>query len=104
VVIRDIDTVARMNIAAVLEARHMKPAELARLLRKSHSWLSRVLNPPLKVAERRSLRLADVERIARILGLLPHELLAPGIHPYTERRHQERRRLNRRSGEDRRTA
>jgi hypothetical protein len=90
-VLLDIETLLRMNIQELLKARRMKPAELARMLRRTNPWLSRIMNPPENKRERRSMRLPDIERVARVFGLAPHELLTPGIHRFTERRHVERR-------------
>jgi hypothetical protein len=64
---------------------------------KTQAWLSRILNPPNNPKEQRGMRLPDVERVAKVFGLAPHELLTPGIGRYTERR-----RADRRSGVERR--
>lgn len=105
--VTQIELILKHNIETLLEVRGMKKADLVRMLpskssatgRRTQAYISRILNPPPgNPTEQRSMRLPDVERVAKVFGLAPHELLNPGISRYTERRSG----VDRRSNTDRR--
>ena len=92
-----VEFVLTQNIKALLHERRIPAKDLAFAVGHSQAWLSKVLRGE------RQLRTQDLDPIAEFFGLLPYELLSPGISTLTERRSGvERRRHERRSGFDRR--
>lgn len=85
------------NIRSLLDKRRIPDKELAFATGHSQPWLSKILKGE------RNLRVEDLDGIAEFFGLTVYELLSPGISTLTERRSGiERRKGDRRSGEDRR--
>jgi hypothetical protein len=82
----------RLNIDALLRARHQTRHDLAQWCRNTDGWLSKILGK-----DARNLPLKYLDRMADFFGLAPYQLFQPGISPLTERRHSDRR-----SGRDRR--
>jgi transcriptional regulator with XRE-family HTH domain len=87
----------RRNLLELMEFRRMKQAQLAELLGKSQSWVSRRLSGKSWDAGGSRFQFEDLDALARIFGLSPAELLEPGYGSWDRRAGDERR-----SGTDRR--
>jgi len=85
------DRLLAENIRTLLSGRGYDAKELAVWCRKSPAWISKVLSGE------RSVPLKEVGRIADFFGLTASQLLSHGISPLTERRRRQRR-----DGQDRR--
>ena len=85
--------VMKANVDAVLKARGITREDLSKYCRREVSWASKILNDP-----ERWFPMPYWDRISDFLGLLPYQLLQPGISAVTERR----KTSDRRSGRDRR--
>lgn len=85
----------KQNVAALLKGRRVAQRDLAQWCRRSESWMSKSLdlNSP------RVIPLKYWDKIADFFGIATYQLLQPGISAVTERRKSQRR-----SGEDRRVA
>lgn len=79
------------NIRALLAARGEDAKALAVFCGHRPAWLSKILSGE------RGISLPDLDKVADFFGLTASQLLQHGISPLTERR-----RANRRSGQDRR--
>lgn len=79
------------NIRALLAARGVDAKGLAFAVGHSQAWISKILNGDRKMS------IADMDRIADFFGLTASQLIQHGISPLTERRRTERR-----SGDERR--
>lgn len=80
------------NVDALLRARGQTRHDLAQWCRRTDAWLSKILGK-----DDRNLPLKYLDRIADFFGISAFQLFQPGISPLTERR-----RLERRTGRDRR--
>lgn len=79
------------NIRALLAGRGVDDRALALYCGHKPAWLSKILSGE------RGIQLSDLDKVADFFGLTVSQLLCHGISPLTERR-----RVNRRSGDDRR--
>jgi hypothetical protein len=82
----------KQNIEALLSARRQSKHDLAKWCHRSDAWLSKILGK-----DNRNLPLEYLDRIADFFGIATYQLFQPGISPLLERRKMERR-----SGKDRR--
>jgi hypothetical protein len=82
----------RRNLLELMAFRRMKQAELADLLGKTQSWVSKRLSE-----HGNRFQFEDLDALATIFGLSPWELLQPAYGKWDRRSGQERR-----SGGDRR--
>lgn len=102
-----VEEILRHNLRGLMELRGVSQAALVRMVgggrthHRSDAWLSRILRPSPNPAERRSMRLPDLERVAKALGVSAHELLTPGLTHASDRRQHQRRSHERRQ-QDRR--
>lgn len=83
--------ILRENIRAMLAARNESQTSLAAYCRHNKSWINKFLN------EGRGVQVEDLDLIAAFFGLDPYQLFQPGIARVTERR-----KADRRSGQERR--
>lgn len=79
------------NIRTLIAARGVDAGDVAMATGHGSSWISKVLNGD------RGMRVVDVGKVAAYFGLTIAELFSPGISAVTERR-----RVSRRSGNERR--
>jgi hypothetical protein len=84
------------NIRALMAARRVEGSTLSLWCGHKPPWLSKILQGE------RGMSFEDLDCVADFFGLLPSQLLSPGISSLTERRRFERRRGERRGGRDRR--
>lgn len=84
------------NIRSLLAARGVDAAALAFAVGHSQAWISKILSGD------RFMKLADMDAIADFFGLTVSQLLQHGIAPLTERRRRDRRCGQDRRGKDRR--
>jgi transcriptional regulator with XRE-family HTH domain len=87
----------RKNLVELMEFRRMTQADLAELLGKSQSWVSRRLSGKAWEEGGSRFQFEDLDTLARIFGLSPAELLHPGYGKWDRRTGHERR-----AGPDRR--
>lgn len=88
----------KQNIDTLLRARGQSQHDLAVWCRRTDAWLSKILRESAGEGRKeRGLPLKYLDRIADFFGLSAFQLFQPGIAPLTERRRAERR-----SGQDRR--
>jgi hypothetical protein len=88
----------KQNIDTLLRARGQTQHDLAVWCRRTDAWLSKILRESAGEGRKeRGLPLKYLDRIADFFGLSAFQLFQPGIAPLTERRKAERR-----SGQDRR--
>jgi hypothetical protein len=80
------------NIRTLLKGRRLLQRDLAQYCRRSDAWIGKILKE-----ERREFPLKYWDRIADFFGISVYQLIQPGISALTERRRTERR-----SGQDRR--
>ena len=90
--------ILRQNIAAILRARGMTPADLAKACGLSRSWATKVFKERRDPREQRPITMQHLEKFVEVLGLSAYQLFQPGISHLTERR----KGRDRRSGQDRR--
>lgn len=83
----------RRNIEALLRARGQTRHDLAMWCRRSDAWLSKIMD----INGTRGLPLKYLDRISDFFGIETHQLFLPGISHLHERRKGDRR-----SGQDRR--
>lgn len=74
------------NVSALLKLKGLSQHDLAAWCRKSDPWVSQFLKGI------RNWVIADLDRVADLLGVAVYQLLQPGISRTAERRHGERRR------------
>lgn len=85
------DYVLRQNIQTLLHSRKETQSDLAKWMQKDKTWINKFL------LGKRGLQIKDLDRIADFFGLEAYELFRPGISSLTERRKKDRR-----QGQDRR--
>lgn len=68
------------NVRILMEKRNISQKALAAYCKHDTSWANKWLNGT------REIQFADLDRIAELFGILPHQLFTPGISPLTERR------------------
>ena len=90
--------ILRQNIAAILRARGMTPADLAKVCGLSRSWATKVFKERRDPRDQRQITMQHLEKFVEVLGLSAYQLFQPGISHLTERRKGK----DRRSGQDRR--
>lgn len=87
------------NIKALLADRNVDAAALAFAIGHSQAWISKILSGD------RKMKLSDIDAVADFFGLTVSQLLSHGISSFTERRKRDRRSGDeRRSGLDHRRA
>lgn len=86
------DLLLAQNIRALLAARREDDSALAAFCGHRPAWLSKILSGE------RGCKIRDLGRIADFFGLEVHQLFLHGINPLFERRKRQRR-----SGQDRRS-
>ena len=88
--------VLKENVRALMAARNIRQIDLALWCGHGKSWVNKWLNGD------REIQFKDLDRMADLFGLLPHQLFAPGVSPLTERRRGDDRRkgIERRSSTD----
>lgn len=79
------------NIRALLVARRIDQGDMAFAVGHSNAWISKILSGD------RNMSIEDIDKVAGYFGLTGSQLVCHGISSVTERRKRERR-----SGEDRR--
>lgn len=84
------------NIRALLAARGVDDKALAMYCGHKPAWLSKILSGE------RGIGLPDLDKVADFFGLTASQLLQQGISPLTERRRAERRSGDERRAKDRR--
>lgn len=85
------DLLLAENVRALLAARNVDGSSLSMALNHTPSWLSKIMNGD------RNMSVEDAGRVASYFGLTVAELFQPGISLATERRHRDRRAINRRT-------
>lgn len=87
------EEIVRRNVLELMRWRRMNQVTLAERLGKSQPWLSRRLSTTDKSTR---FQFGDLDAIADVFGVSPAQLMCAGIGEW------ERRKGERRSGEDRR--
>ena len=86
-----LETILVENIRALLIARNLDQGAMAFAVGHSNAWISKILSGERKMS------LTDIDKVAGFFGLTGSQLLCHGISRMTERRKKDRR-----SGQDRR--
>jgi transcriptional regulator with XRE-family HTH domain len=72
--------VLKENVRMLMEKRQISQKDLALYCGHGTSWANKWLNGT------REIQFKDLDRMADLFGILPHQLFTPGISPMTERR------------------
>lgn len=83
------------NIRAIMHARGLRPADVARELKCDPSTIHKLIDPR---RPKLNIQMEWLDQFHKVFGLEPYEMFLPAITPLTERRTDR----NRRSGTDRR--
>jgi hypothetical protein len=76
-----------LNLTTLLRLRRQRQKDLATWCGHSEVWISKILRCE------REIQLKDLDRVAAFFGLLPYQLLQPGVSILSERRSGHDRRI-----------